>query len=304
MKTPLFVRKQSGGMFAVVNETLTTGDIFFVDSGSATGADSAGYGRNPDSPFLTLAYAVGKCADANGDMIFLMPGHAEAPVVTITIDKTGISIIGIGNSSNRPTFTPAHTISADDAFDVTAANVTIKNIVIATGTNTGGNSVQLNVNAADFVMENCVIQMGAKNLIGVTVPGGIHRFTFKDCLFLGTAANPDCAIDLEGTGKHNNFVIDNCFFNFDGSSGLDEAAVRSSKTDTGILIKDCIMVGMDATALDFNSSATGLVKNVSVGSNNATVAELIDVGLLRCVDVRVAYQSTSGARIPATTATP
>ena len=60
---------------------------------------------------------------------------------------------------------------------------------------------------------------------------------------------------------------------------------------------------MDLTALDFNSSATGLVKNVSVDSNNATVAEMIDVGLLSCVDVKVAYVSLSGARIPATTAT-
>ena len=36
-KTELFVRKTSGGVFTVVNESVTTGNIYFVDSGSSTG---------------------------------------------------------------------------------------------------------------------------------------------------------------------------------------------------------------------------------------------------------------------------
>jgi hypothetical protein len=44
-RTELFVRKQSGGMFSVVNQALTTGNIFFVNS--ANGTNSAGYGQNP-----------------------------------------------------------------------------------------------------------------------------------------------------------------------------------------------------------------------------------------------------------------
>jgi len=303
-KTPLFVRKQSGGMFSVINETMTTGNIFFVDSGSSTGANSTGAGRNPDKPFLTLTYALAQCTAANGDMIFLMPGHAEAPTTTITIDKAGVYIIGIGSGANRPVFTPAHTLASDDAFDVTADDVTIRNVWIAAGSNSGGNSYQLNINADDFTMEDSIIEMGAKNLVGVTVVGGKSRFKFKGCTFRGTAANPDCAIDLEGSGKHNDFVVENCIFNFDGSTGLDEAAIRSSKTDVGILIKDCVFIGMDATALDFNSSATGIVMNCAVDSNNATVAEMIDVGDLSCIDLKVGYLSVSGARIPATTATP
>lgn len=304
MKTPLFVRKQKGGMFSVVNETMTTGNIFFVDSGSSSGADSTGYGLNPDAPFLTLAYAIAACTTANGDMIFLMPGHAEAPVATITVNKAGLTIVGIGNGQNRPMITAAHTIASDDVLDITSDDVTIKNIYIAAGTNSAGNSFQLNVNADDFTIEDSVIEMGAKNLVGCTLVGGKSRTKFKNVTFRGTAANPDCAIDLEGSGKHNNLVVENCFFNFDGSAGLDEAGIRSSKLETGILIKDCVFIGMDATALDFNSSATGLVMNVAVDSNSTTVAEMIDAAHLSCVDVRVASVAKSGARIPATTATP
>ena len=61
---------------------------------------------------------------------------------------------------------------------------------------------------------------------------------------------------------------------------------------------------MDATALDFNSSATGIVRNVAVVSNNATVNEMIDPGDLAFFNCKVGYISISGATIPATTATP
>lgn len=307
IKSPLFARKQAGGVFTVVNETLTTGNIFYVDSGqTTTGGTTSSYGRNPDTPFTTLTAALAACTASNGDMIFLMPGHAEAPTATITVNKIGVSIIGLGVGRNRPTFTPAHTVASDDTIDITADDVLIKNIIIAAGTNSGGNSTQLNVNADDFSMEDSLIEMGAKNLIGVSVVGGKHRARFERCVFRGTAANPDVAIDLEGSGKHNDMIIRDCHFNFDGSSGLDLAGVRSSKTDTGLLIKDCTFIGLDTAVLDFNSSATGLVVNCFADSNTGTgtVAELMDGGLLTFVETRIGEPQKSGARIPATTSTP
>jgi hypothetical protein len=75
-RTELFVRKQSGGMFSVVNQALTTGNIFFVNS--ANGTNSASYGQNPDAPTATLAYAIGLCTANQGDRIYVMPGHTEA----------------------------------------------------------------------------------------------------------------------------------------------------------------------------------------------------------------------------------
>ena len=70
-KTELFVRKQSGGMFTVVNEAMTTGNIYFVDSGkTTTGGDSAGFGANPDAPFLTLDYIASLVTANNGDTVF------------------------------------------------------------------------------------------------------------------------------------------------------------------------------------------------------------------------------------------
>lgn len=81
-KTPLFSRHQPGGVFTIVNETLTTGSIFFVHSG--TGVNALGGGRNPDAPLATLDYAIGLCTANKGDMIFVMPGHAE------TLDRKSV----------------------------------------------------------------------------------------------------------------------------------------------------------------------------------------------------------------------
>jgi len=105
MKTPLFVRKQSGGMFTVVNETDTTGNLFWVDSGSATKANSVGSGQNPDKPFSTIDYAVGRCTANNGDRIIVMPGHTETITTDggLAIDVDGLTIVGLGEGDQRPT---------------------------------------------------------------------------------------------------------------------------------------------------------------------------------------------------------
>jgi len=126
-KTELFVRKQSGGMFSVVNETLTTGNIFFVNS--ATGTDAAGYGQNPDAPCDTLDYAIGLCTENNGDRIYVMPGHAETIVAAggVTMDKAGVEVIGLGQGTDRPEFTFGTSNAA--SILTSAANCSIRNIV-------------------------------------------------------------------------------------------------------------------------------------------------------------------------------
>lgn len=282
---------------------MTTGNVFFVDSGAAAGADSTDRGTSPDKPFLTIDYAIGRCTASNGDVIFVMPGHADTPAASITCDIAGVAIIGLGVGRNRPTITPAHT-AADNTIDVTADDVLIKNIIIAAGTNSTGNTVQVKVSADDFTMEDCIIEQGAKNLYGVEIDSNKDRATFTRCLFKGTAANPDYGIDIGvGSGDCEDITVQNCTFNYAGSGGLDAAGIKCDKICTGILIKDCTMIGMDLAAVDFNSSATGLCVNLAVQSNNSTVAELIDAGHIGFVDTKVTYKAVTGIALPSTTAT-
>ncbi len=151
-KTELFVRQQAGGMMTVANESVTTGNIWWVDSGSSTGADAAGYGQNPDAPFLTLDYAIGNCTANQGDIIYVMSGHAETLTAAggVTVDVAGITIIGLGEGADRPTFTFSSTDNTASIL-ITGASTKIKNIIGVCGDD--GLTNPFHVQAADCELD-------------------------------------------------------------------------------------------------------------------------------------------------------
>jgi hypothetical protein len=105
----------------------TTGNVFFVDSGASNAADTTANGEKI-MPFATLDYAIGQCTANNGDHIVLMPGHSEtlASAGAVTVDVAGLTIVGIGHGSARPTFNFTDTAST---FLISAANTRIDNIL-------------------------------------------------------------------------------------------------------------------------------------------------------------------------------
>lgn len=132
-RSPLFYKKVAGGMPAIIDTSKFSGNIFFVDSGCSTGADSAGYGSSPDAAFLTLDYAIGNCIANQGDVIFVLPGHAETYTTTgakVVADIAGITIIGIGEGAARPTFTFSHTGAT---WTISAASVKLDNLLFVAG---------------------------------------------------------------------------------------------------------------------------------------------------------------------------
>ena len=281
------------------NIPTSTGTYFFVDSN--TGSDGPAMGQTSDLPLASIDYAIGLCTADKGDVIVCMPGHADAPTAAITADIAGITIVGLGVGRNRPSITAAHG-TGTNVVSIEAANVTIENLRWVAGTTSSSNSVQIAIAATDFELSNCVVEMGAKNLIGVTFTSVASRFNIHDTVFLGTAANPDVAIDASGSGTANDWTVARCDFNFmNGSADLDLAGIRSTKPATGVTIRDCRFLGMTLTAIDFDSSATGLLENLSVFSLNATVDEMIDVAHMGAIGVKISDATKSGATIPATT---
>ena len=119
------------GMPMVGGANFTTGASFFVDSATGSNGNT---GKSPTKAFGTLDYAIGRCTANKGDTIYVMPNHAETitGVGGITADIAGISIIGLGTYNQRPRFLMdgADTVT----FLVSAADVTIRNLVFASGT--------------------------------------------------------------------------------------------------------------------------------------------------------------------------
>lgn len=139
-------------------EETTTGRVYFLGNsatfvpGGIVGVDdSGGYGDTPYRPFATLDYAVSRCTAARGDVIYVNPGHAEtiATATALDVDISGVRIIGIGNGSNRPTFTIGTAATA--TFTISAANVTMKNVVVISALD--GLNTAMTVTGADCTLD-------------------------------------------------------------------------------------------------------------------------------------------------------
>ncbi len=78
----------------------------------------------------TIQGAIDKCTADAGDVILVMPGHTEAILTLGTnfaMNVAGVTVVGLGRGSNKPTFTFAATASR---VNVTAANCMFKNLRI------------------------------------------------------------------------------------------------------------------------------------------------------------------------------
>lgn len=102
----------------------STGTYFFVDSSTGSASND---GKSPQQALATVDQAVNKCTANKGDVIVVMPGHAEtiSGATSLVLDVAGISIVGLGTGNKRPTFTYATSTAA--AIPVSADNITFKN---------------------------------------------------------------------------------------------------------------------------------------------------------------------------------
>ncbi len=226
-RSGLYVRKQSGGNFVVTDETATTGNKYWVDS--STGTDSASYGQGPDTPTATLDYAIGLATASKGDIIYIMPGHTEnlATASAVTVDKIGLQIIGLGNGSNRPTFT----YTAADATVVMSAKATsISNCIFAAGIDDTANLITMS--SGDNHVDHCLFQgPGAYQFINaITLTTTKDDFSICDCMFeqKSDVAGTDGGA---GTGAiyivdSENIIIDNCIF----YDQIETAAIHNKTT--------------------------------------------------------------------------
>lgn len=128
----------------------TAGKTFYVSS--VTG-QSTGTGGSPQSPVTTIALALALCTANQGDLIVLLPKHAETITAAggIALSKAGVGVIGAGVGAQRPTLT--YTTANTATLTVTAADVYLENILFV------GNFLSvagaINVTATGLKVENC-----------------------------------------------------------------------------------------------------------------------------------------------------
>jgi len=271
-KSPIFVRKQSGGTFVVTDETQTTGELFFVHSG--TGTDAAGYGKNPDAPLATIDYAIGLCTASKGDRIYVMPGHAEtlSAAGAITADVAGISIIGMGNGSNRPTLSFANTAAT---FAISAADVLVENIRVTASVD---EVVKLfNVTAAGCTLDavDYFETASAQAIQFLLTTAAADQLTVKNCQHRQANAAGSAQAWIQLVGCDDTRILDNLFIL--ALNNASTSAVISATTavvNCQIARNTILQTGgtTQVSAILLTTSSTGFVHDNRVAAAVTTLA--------------------------------
>lgn len=150
--------------FLVQKGIFPSGKVFYVCNATAredmqTGVDNAANGRRADYPLATLDYAVGLCTAGAGDTIVCLPGHAETvnAAAFITMDISGVTVVGIGNGNARPTFTWATDTAS--TIVMTAANCRFTNCIFDLRLPSALVS-GIVISAAGCKIDNCLCRLG------------------------------------------------------------------------------------------------------------------------------------------------
>lgn len=228
-KTALFSRRQPGGVFTIDDLQEHPGDIWFVDSGATTtGSDAVGFGRNPDKPFLTLDYAIGQCTASAGDVIYIMPGHAEdlATATAVNCDVIGTKIIGLGRGSLKPTFS---TTAAAGSITVAVANVWIENI-------------------------RMVANFGTGTTAGITVAAAGDYCTLKDIDFRDTSAANEFLVHVAVATTVTDLLVDGCTF-FTAAGTMSGSVVFAGSSTNTRMVDSIWYVDSSDSVIDHQTTA-------------------------------------------------
>ena len=266
------------------------GKVFWVNNSTVL-ADGGigGSDGNPGTyqkPFRTIDYAIGRCVSGRGDIIMVMPGHAETITAagTITLDVNGVAIVGLGTGAARPTLT--YTTANTAALSWTGDYCTMKNF------NFVGNFLSiaaaiLNNGGSDWTVENCDFKdtsaiLGFLSCVTTTVstnsdngwfvgntrssdatttPGTAikvlnttNRLTIKDNVFWHSVAENNAAIILD----HAALVVDELLMENNTCY-----SINTGQTTSGFLVKTSATTG------------SGIIRNNLVRSQDPSSAIMI-----------------------------
>jgi hypothetical protein len=260
------------------NIPVTTGTYFFVHSGTGNNGND---GRSALRPLATIAAAIAKCTADKGDVIIVMPSHAETISAAggITADVAGISIIGLGNRSNRPTISFSATAAT---FAISAANVIISNIRV---TATIDEVVKLfHVTAAHVTLDRVDFFETAtfQAIQFLLTTNAADYLVVRNCYHyqVTAAAAAQAWIQLVGI---DGGIIEDCIFRLTLSNNAASFTIHGSTACIGTVVRRNSIVQLGGTtqvsAILFVDSSTGVhVHDNRVACGSTALAGGVDVG--------------------------
>lgn len=239
----------------------TTGKVWFVDSNGTPGD-----GTQPDKPFLTWAGALAKCTANKGDVIVLMPGHAE----TLTASPTfvaGVYTVSLGFGDSRATITGNAAVNLL-AFNV--ASVSLDNVIFAApGTDDQTSSIAITASGCSVLRCHFIGSTTAKNVTDmITLSAAAHNARILGNTFENATVDVVTFITVSGAANNvtiaGNIAIGNC----------STACLLVSAVATLMKVFGNTFVNTKAStiAVSFTANATGTQFENYVAGLNTTLA--------------------------------
>lgn len=197
------------------------------------------------------------CTASRGDLIICLPGHTEALTGANTL-PAGVTVLGLGYGSARPTFTMTTAITANFAIDIGGR---LQNCIV-TGIGFDAITAMISLNAGSQVIDCRVVMADATNqaLTGIAVFG-------SDCLIARTEINGLAAAGGASGIRSGiavaRLTVDSCVV--EGDFSLAPISSASTFHITDMVVRDCVFRNTNSgtAAINFTTSSTGVIRNCS-----------------------------------------
>lgn len=218
-----------GQVFIVAGSSQT----FLADLMSSFPSDKGGVSR----VFTTLTAASAMTVSGRGDVIVVCPGYTETVTANggIELNSAEVTIVGLGNGTQRPTISFTTTTAADINFD--AVGVVMENFIFDM---TGIDALvgPLDINAAGCVVRKSKIITGNatnQTTLAVICDANAGDFEFSDNVVVGTTDAGTTAV-VQLTGGDNIRILRN---SFQGAYSSGIGAISNITTAcTNLVIED------------------------------------------------------------------
>lgn len=276
------------------------GKIFIVGESAVTGYDIIveKFGHLISNHYTTIDAAIDACTASRGDVVLVAPGHSETISAAggIAMDKIGVSLIGIGVGSQRPTITFDTATTAD--MDFSADNVLVENFVFINDFDALVEPLDIAASVDFVTFKNCEFRddTAAKQTIRWFQTADTNtNIKFLDCKHVGSdTAGATAWGTFIGGSKH---VVKGLVSNGDMSAANIE--IKTTLT-ADILIDNCVLE--NANAVDVNVegnslSNTGWIRNCSMRlATDGEVTWVNNVGGITVYDSYGANANGEGGR--------
>lgn len=277
--------------------------VFFVGDSDDTGFIDFVNEFPPDKDGAVRVYStigdttmLAQARAARGDVILVMPGHAETISATVDYALAGLKVIGLGTGDNRPTLT----VTADTGIKLTGAGSRFSNFIVSAG----GPSLThgIYVGAAGVEVDHVLMDAPtATNYFDEWISAdSADRLNLHDNEVLWTGADT-AAVVASIT------VNDSPFAKIERNRTYGDNPVGSIRLDSdvsdGVVIRDNTLHNLDTDGICISvggAANTGLAaRNVLATSD--TVSDGLVPGSLKYFENYVCNDSLeSGALVPAT----